>query len=79
MQKTPAPNRTRLVQRNLRGVFGIQARVSKRTMKQFQDDQDYTFLVNDSKVTISADNLPDALKLVPRDSLLIAVNGDPRF
>ena len=47
--------------------------------KQFQDDQDYTFLVNDSKVTISADNLPDALKLVPRDALLIAVNGDPRF
>ena len=79
MQKTPDPNRTRLVQRNIRGVFGFYARFSQRTMKQFQDDQDYTFLVNDSKVTISADNLPDALKLVPRDALLIAVNGDPRF
>ena len=48
-------------------------------MKQFQDDQDYTFLVEDRKVTISADNLPDAMKSLPRSAILIAVNGDPRF
>lgn len=48
-------------------------------MKQFADDQDYTFLVNDSKVTISSGNLLKAMTLVPDDAILIAVNGDPRF
>ena len=48
-------------------------------MKQFADDQDYTFLVNDSKVTISSGDLFKAMDQVPDDAILIAVNGDPRF
>ena len=42
--------------------------------KSFHDDQDYTFLV-----TVTANDLEEAEKQVPWDSLLYAVNGDTRF
>ena len=42
--------------------------------KSFHDDQDYTFLV-----TVTANDLEEAEKQVPFDSLLYAVNGDTRF
>ena len=47
---------------------------------QFSDLQEYTFLHDTlGKFTVMEDNLPDALKKVPRSAMLIAVNGDPRF
>ena len=42
--------------------------------KSFQDDQDYTFLV-----TVTANDLEEAERQVPFDSILYAVNGDTRF
>ena len=40
----------------------------------FADDQDYTFLV-----TVTANDLEEAERQVPYDSILYAVNGDTRF
>ena len=42
--------------------------------KQFPDAQDYTFLG-----TVSAQDLEEAERQVPFDSILYAVNGDTRF
>ena len=42
--------------------------------KSFEDDQDYTFLV-----TVTANDLEEAERQVPFDSILYAVNGDTRF
>ena len=42
--------------------------------KSFQDDQDYTFLV-----AVTANDLEEAERQVPFDSILYAVNGDTRF
>ena len=39
-----------------------------------EDDQDYTFLV-----TVTANDLEEAERQVPFDSILYAVNGDTRF
>ena len=43
-------------------------------MKSFEDDQEYTFLV-----TITANDLEEAERQVPSDSVLFKVNGDTRF
>jgi len=42
--------------------------------KSFEDDQDYTFLV-----TVTANDLEEAERQVPFDSILYSVNGDTRF
>tara|TARA_Y100001970_G_scaffold271858_1_gene367827 strand:+ start:2211 stop:2366 length:156 start_codon:yes stop_codon:yes gene_type:complete len=47
---------------------------------QFSDLQEYQFLHDTlGKILVKEDNLPDAIKKVPRSAILIAVNGDPRF
>jgi len=42
--------------------------------KSFEDDQEYTFLV-----TVTANDLEEAERQVPFDSILYKVNGDTRF